>query len=829
MRGHIGIDLGTTNSAICSYDGQETRLHLSPEQTEVTPSAIYINTRGARYVGRTAYDQAARSPESAATGFKRFMGTSTPIQLQAVGLTMTPEECSAEVLKLLFGYLPEEMRESETGTVITVPAAFNQMQKDATLAAAGMAGIGQVALMQEPVAAVMSVMRQRGGDGVFLVYDLGGGTLDVAVAQSTAGRVSLLAHGGIAMCGGRDIDRSLRDDLILPWLRERFDLPADLLADPAHRRMLRLAEHAAEQAKIALSSREDAVIALDEGQLATRDAAGQEIYIDIPIRRPDLDTLVAPLVAASVQATRETLAKAGLDAGHVGRVVFVGGPTQYKPLRDRVAFELGIPPSTDVKPMTAVAEGAAVFAESIDWSTASRGRKRSRGTLTFDGALDMRFTYTSRTPEARTRVALVAKGAIAPGAEFQIDSLDTGWSSGRLALADGAICELPLPRPGDNSFKVFVFGPDGGVIALQQDRLVIARTAAMIDAIPASHSIGVEVLSRAGGKPVLEYLVREGEMLPRKGKLAVKAATSLRAGASSALRFKLWEGGIADPITDNRFIGIFEIGGRDFSDGVIAAGADLLCDYEVLDSGNVVLEVSVPSIGNSFRSGRNFYSRQQAQIDFSQSDKLLAEEGEALRRRIAAITSLIEDRRLDEALGKIGSGAGGARPADPEGAKKAHDDIQDAKRLLAQARQDHLRQIREIELNRVIDHFDTGAREHARPTEADAFDNLVRTARRAIEGGSPDFEAYLEELRQKYFDVLWKQDWFVIDRFRWLAEAGHLFPDAAQHAGLAEAGTRALDAGDLQALRKTVQEMDNLRFIASSETDLLAASNIIRS
>ncbi|HEY4252573.1 MAG TPA: Hsp70 family protein [Roseomonas sp.] len=830
MHGYVGIDLGTTNSAICSYDGAAVRLHLSPEQTEVTPSAIYINNRGARYVGRHAYDQSALSPDNAAVGFKRLMGTSTPVRLPAVGVTMTPEECSAEILKVLFGYLPEEIRDGEAaGTVITVPAAFNQMQKDATLAAAGMAGIGRVALMQEPVAAVMSVMRQHSGDGVFLIYDLGGGTLDVALAESMGGRVSLLAHGGIAMCGGRDIDRSLRDALILPWLRDRFDLPADLLADPAHRRLLRLAEHAAERAKIELSSREDAIIALDEAQLGARDAAGRELFLDIPLRRAELDALAAPLVASSVAAVRETLAKAGLSARDVGRIVFVGGPTQYKPLRDKVAAELGIAPSTDVKPMTAVAEGAAVFAESIDWSTASRGRKRSRATLDFGGALEMRFTYAARTPDARSRVALAARGAVAPGAEFQIDSLDTGWSSGRLPLADGAICELPLARPGENLFKVFVFGPDGGVVALQQDRLTITRTAATVDAIPASHAIGIEVLSRTGGKPVIEYLVQDGEMLPKKGRLTVKAAASLRSGAATALRFKLWEGGIADPITDNRFIGTFEIGGRDFSDGVIAAGADLVCDYEVLDSGNVVLEVSVPSIGNSFQSGRNFYSRQQAQIDFSQSDKLVAEEGEALRKRITAITTLVEDRRLDEALDKVERGVGGARPADPEGAKKAHDDIQDAKRLLAQTRRDHLRAIRGIELARVVDYFDNAARQHARPIEAEAFDNLVRTARRAIDAGSPDFESYLEELRHKYFDVLWKQDWFVIDRFRWLADSGHLFPDAAKHAGLAATGTQALDAGDMPGLRRVVAEMDNLRFIASNEADLMAAANIIRS
>jgi molecular chaperone DnaK len=127
---------------------------------------------------------------------------------------------------VLFGYLPEEIRnDPDTGTVITVPAAFNQMQKDATMAAAEMAGLGKVALMQEPVAAVMSVMRHRKGDGMFLVYDLGGGTLDIAIAESISGRVNLLAHGGIAMCGGRDFDRLLLDSVVKPWLMRTLTCP----------------------------------------------------------------------------------------------------------------------------------------------------------------------------------------------------------------------------------------------------------------------------------------------------------------------------------------------------------------------------------------------------------------------------------------------------------------------------------------------------------------------------------------------------------------------------------------------------------------------------
>lgn len=244
---YVGIDLGTTNSAICSYDGENVRLYKSPEQFDVTPSAIYFDRRGNKYVGTRAYDNAARNPDNVAKLFKRHMGTSTRIILPTVGIDMSPEECSTEVLRVLYSYLPEDIRnDEETGAVITVPAAFNQMQKDATMAAAQAAGIGRVALMQEPVAAVMSVMRQRNSDGIFVVFDLGGGTLDIAIAESTSGRVSLLAHGGIAMCGGRDFDRMLFDNIVKPWLLESFDLPENLNEFSQFQKLKGICEWAAE-------------------------------------------------------------------------------------------------------------------------------------------------------------------------------------------------------------------------------------------------------------------------------------------------------------------------------------------------------------------------------------------------------------------------------------------------------------------------------------------------------------------------------------------------------------------------------------------------------
>lgn len=227
--------------------------------------------------------------------------------------------------------------------------------------------------------------------------------------------------------------------------------------------------------------------------------------------------MIAFKVDESIQATRESIEKAGLSPHDIERIVFVGGPAQYKNLRDKVAFELGIAPSTDVNPMTAVAEGAAVFAESIDWASQSRGRKSARGAISAGGALDLSFNYIARTPDSKAKI--VAKlGSSAPaGVEFQIDSLDTGWSSGRIALKDGAGIELNLTKRRQHLQGVCVRFQRRAV-SLREDKIVIARTAASIDAIPASHSIGIEARNKVGGRSILVNIVKEGDQLPKKAR-----------------------------------------------------------------------------------------------------------------------------------------------------------------------------------------------------------------------------------------------------------------------------------------------------------------------
>lgn len=830
MNQYIGIDLGTTNSAICSYDGVDTRIWKSPEQNDVTPSVFYIDRRGNKYVGLRAYNAAPRNPNNAALLFKRFMGTKTPIKLSGAKLTFSPEECSAEVLKVLFGYLPEEIRNNpDTGTVITVPAAFNQMQKDATMQAAEMAGLGKVALMQEPVAAVMSAMRYRKGDGMFLIYDLGGGTLDVAIAESINNRVRLLANGGIAMCGGRDFDRTIFDNLVKRWLFDNFDLPEDLSVNPNYAPLLRLAVWATERAKIELSSRDESVISLSESEVGIRDLSGDEIYLDIPLSRSIVDRLTSDKVDDSIEAAREVIQKAGVSAHDIERIVFVGGPTNYKPLRDKVSFELGIPASTEVNPMVAVAEGASVFAESIDWSTKNRSRKDSRGHLSSKGGLAISFNYIARTPDSRSKIVVVINGQVVPGCEFEITSMDTGWTSGRMILNHGVTVDVDLRKMGDNSFQVAAFDSKGGPISLAADRIVITRTAATISGIPASHSIGVEVLDKLGGSPVMDWLIRAGDPLPFKGSKIYKAGETLKAGSAKSLNFKLWEGDIEDPVGDNRPIGLIKIEGSEI-EGVIPAGADLLCEYEILDSGNIVVAVSVPSVGAIFDSNQtgNFYSR-QGEPNYSEDCQLVVDEGSRSVGRLNDIEGRIDDSRLEKVRDKLETATSlSPEEQDFETIQGAMENVYQARKILAQVRLDHLQEIRQLDLDHVSGFFDEYLREFAKPSEEKAFDNLVRTAQRAIDKNLKEFEHHLNELKGKNWEVLWRQDWFVIEQFKQMSGSSHMFTDKAKFAELVSIGTQLLKDGDIDKLRVVTAQLSYIRIWSWSEEEIFDMANIVR-
>lgn len=822
MGTYIGIDLGTTNSAICSYDGMRTTVYKSPEQNDVTPSAVYVDRRGRRYYGRRAYEMAPMDEKNAATLFKRYMGTNKTFTFAATGETLTPQALSAEILRVLYGYLPEQERSAE-GTVITVPAAFNQMKKDATLEAARLAGLGRVALIQEPVAAVMSVMKQDDSEKVFLVYDLGGGTFDITVARSLAGRVSLLAQGGKEMCGGRDWDRLLFSRVVEPWLRENFRLSQDT-SDAVVRKVTRLALLAIEQAKIELSSCEETSVRMDEVQINAQDLDGEEIYLDVPLTRSTLDRIIADTIDDTVEVVRDTLQRSGMRAQNVEQIVFVGGPTCYKPLRERVMKALGIPAGVFVNPMTAVAEGAAIYAESIDWENEQRGRKAARGERR---ALDtLKIHYDSRTAGDKGRIAFSAQE---DSLSVEATSLDTGWTSGRAQVNGRLLLEVPLMMRGENAFRIAVYDADGMPVAIEDERIVITRTLTTVSAIPASYPVAVKALDRIGGHPVPVYLIEENDLLPKRGSVSFRAGQSLAAGSAGALVFTLWEGSIREPIEDNRYIGVYRIPGTCFMQGVIPSGAEIICEYEMNESGTLHLGVSIPCVGVNL-SAQNFYSRVDGQTDLQDASGVIREANEVLMSTQKMKRS-VQDAEIDRVrrMAMDVKAAAGSTP-DGETLQAAYGDLLECRRRMAKLRVKYRAQLRRRDLEYRVSEFET-EKHSATAYEITAFENLKEEALYAIERDLPDFDTYMDEMDGYIATARWRQDDFIRECFMSYANRPEEFSDRVAFDRLRAKGIALMEKGNIESLRSVFSEMLGYRIARENAKNdhMYDDVNIVRS
>lgn len=800
----IGIDLGTTNSAITSFDGKNTRVWKSPEQNDVTPSVIYIAKRGGRFYGKKAYDNAPLNPENTAQLFKRLMGSSTKIKV--ADIEMTPEECSAEILRTLFGYLPEDVRnDKKTGTVITVPAAFNQMQKNATKEAAFSAGINKVALIQEPVAAIMSVAKQQNINGLFVVYDFGGGTFDVSIAERAGNKINLLTNDGIAFCGGRDFDKLLLDNIVVPWLKNNFNLPEGFRINEKYAKLIRMATWATEQAKIELSAKETASVQLDESVIRCSDESGNEIYLDVPLSREQYNNLIFPKIDETIEKTREVISNVSLKPEDINYVVFVGGPTQYKPLRDRVSQQLGIAPSTDVNPMTAVSEGAAIYAESVDFETAKGGQKADKGIIKAQ-SFGLEFRYNARTSSDKAKIAVVFKNA--DKLNFVFKSQNTGWTSGKLTLSSGSIVTVDLTEMGENSFSVQCFDENGTEVKLPESNITIAKTLINIGKIPCAHSVGVELEDPVTGKPILDYLIKKDDLLPKSGTVKYKTTKRISAGSNDSISFKLWEGEIADPVEYNRFIGEISISGNSFEYGIIPVGSEIVCDYTFSDSGNIETKVTVPSVGITEK--KDSYDRLSGQIDFNNDDTKIVSEAQSVLEKIEELSENIFDEKLDEAAIKIRSYLDRSDDLDAEDLQTLFEITQTGKGVVASFMRENKAIVWQQDLDSAMDGF-SDLESNATEAQKNMIYKLQDNIQRAIDANSPTAEKLLAQLHDAIAKVAFNNDDIFYAIFASMAQNPQEFTNQALFNQLVNQGCQCIQSKDINGLKSVLQRMIQIR------------------
>src|SRR3954462_13939621 len=360
---HVGIDLGTSNSAIALFDGEVVSVVANASGETLTPSVVRIDARGGRTVGRRAQWGLDGDPANTRAEWKRLMGTSDRLPFEAAGAALLPEELAAAGIGALLGggrgaaavigSWRADARDAAGfmpgGAVISTPALFELPQNHATTRAGRLAGLEEVVLIQEPIASAIAAGWRAEPDGTWLVFDLGGGTLDVSLLETADGRLRVVDHAGDNFLGGKDIDGAL-----VEWAAAALvgRGAADLLGDRASargRRALARLRAACEQAKIELSRATRAPIVVSD---PAGDGGDEH---ELEISRDELDALTAPFIDRSLAAVRVLLAKNDRTPDDVARVVLVGGPTLMPALRARVGALFGDRIAAGVDPMTIVA------------------------------------------------------------------------------------------------------------------------------------------------------------------------------------------------------------------------------------------------------------------------------------------------------------------------------------------------------------------------------------------------------------------------------------------------------------------------------------------
>ena len=344
----IGIDLGTTNSCVAVMEGGEPVVIANSEGARTTPSVVGFTKTGDRLVGQVAKRQAITNPENTVSSIKRQMGTDHKVTLN--GKEYTPQQVSAMILQKLKADAEAYLGEPVTEAVITVPAYFNDSQRQATKDAGTIAGLNVKRIINEPTAASLAYGIDKEDDQKIMVYDLGGGTFDVSIIEMGDGVTEVLATNGDTHLGGDDFDQRVID-----WMADAFQTEngIDLRKDKMAAQRLK---EAAEKAKIELSSAMSSQINLP---FITADATGPK-HLDMTLTRAKFNELTADLVDRTMTPVRKALQDAGLRPSDLKKVLMVGGSTRIPAVYDAVKKELNCEPFKGINPDECVAVGAAI-------------------------------------------------------------------------------------------------------------------------------------------------------------------------------------------------------------------------------------------------------------------------------------------------------------------------------------------------------------------------------------------------------------------------------------------------------------------------------------
>ncbi len=648
-----GIDLGTTNSLIASVQSGNASTLNDDQGRDILPSIVSYQTENT-LVGQAAQALSIEDAQNTITSAKRLIGRSlADIQSKYPSLpydfcgdenhpeimtrqgAVNPVQVSAEILKSLNLRAQAALGGELTGVVITVPAHFDDAQRQSTKDAAKLAGVSVLRLLNEPTAAAVAYGLDSGQEGVIAVYDLGGGTFDVALVKIVEGELTVIDHEGDNFFGGTDLDSLIVERLVVPHIQSQGGF-SDLLSEMKsasgkyEKDWYRLLD-AAEEAKIELSSDTSAEI-----EFNITDDNGEEIDGCITITRSQFEELIKDKISDTASMLKKIMTRQSLQPTDLEFVLMVGGSTYIPYVRQLVEELMGIPVNTDIDPTNAIVIGAAFYAG---------GRSKTQS-LSKDcqsnqqEIIKVKSNYVSNSQDSEEFFAAKIDGDIS-GMSYRIHSADGSFDSGTKELKSRITEELPLRDGEYNIFEFTVFDASGNKIAHESESIQIAQGRYSVAGQMLPDEICLVRDSVEIKDTKLDRIFDKNCILPTRSKRTVEVATTVLCKSNDEpIKIMVVEGSSENHALSNKSIGVLEIKGEMLTRDLLK-GTEIDITFELTESRDLTISAYLNGTGQEFSQIFNPKKREVSPKQLG-SDILMLEETIQVEKESASKSENIE-------------------------------------------------------------------------------------------------------------------------------------------------------------------------------------------
>jgi len=615
---NFAIDLGTTNSLIARAKNGNIEIFKNPSGMKVTLPSVVAFRKDRILIGDKAKEYIEKDPSNVFASFKRKMGTNESFFVASNGSFKTPVELSTMILQELRNFI--FTGETPESVIITIPASFDTIQSNATKEAGYAAGFREVLLLQEPIAASLAFANKEGSDaGKWLVYDLGGGTFDVALVKIDEDEMKVVDHEGDNFFGGVDFDHLLITELFVPYLENKYniqDLSGKMLsAGGKYNKLYYQLLYKAEEAKITLSNHSNAEVEFD-----MEDESGVSHEVFFTIERAQFNALIRERILSSITFIRSLLVRNNLTASDITEIVLVGGSTYIPLVRGLLTEELQIPVNTSIDPTTAVVEGAAYYAGSrvsrleqsgrgsggqgmggqgsgvqgsVGQSADGRARGGQAGSL-----IEVKTAYQHHSREQEEYFAASIKHAPA-GAQYRITRADGGFDSGVKQVTE-RISEMLLLLPNtQNVFYLKIYDGQGLPLPVAIPEITIIQGKFSIHGQPLPNDICLEVDDVENNTTHLEVIFERNAILPIRKSITKTLSRTIVKGSEDQLLINVLEGSRYSSPQSNLPIGIVSIAGKDLAADLIK-GCDIDLSFEISESRDIAVTAYISMIDAEF-------------------------------------------------------------------------------------------------------------------------------------------------------------------------------------------------------------------------------------